>query len=297
MAPFKMMFQYVFQIRREYPISDGKALQFIYASKQSRTKGGLLATTGTTNIYRSQQFKNTMKDIHSQCCSPEEVIFCPEYDQSVYCHLLCGLIYSSEVQIISSAFAFSIVHALQTFELVWKELCNDIREGILSSRITVPSVRAAVSKILTPNPYLADTIHEKCMSLRNWYNMIPELWPNTKYVYGIMTGSMEPYVKKLQKYAGNLPLLSAYYGASEGWVGANVNPRSKLESVAYAVFPNIGYFEFLPIRENLDEHESKNNDSSHTELVPVGLTEVEVGNRYEVIITNFAGKNIVIISI
>ncbi|ONK68788.1 uncharacterized protein A4U43_C05F16000 [Asparagus officinalis] len=59
--------------------------------------------------------------------------------------------------------------------------------------------------------------------------MIPELWPNAKYVYGIMTGSMDPYARKLQRYAGSLPVLSAYYGASEGWIHANVNPRSKLE--------------------------------------------------------------------
>ncbi|XP_020272199.1 jasmonic acid-amido synthetase JAR1-like [Asparagus officinalis] len=277
-------------INREYPVNDGKALQFIYASKQSITKGGLIATTGTTNIYRSRQFKNTMQDIHSQCCSPDEVIFCVDYNQSVYCHLLCGLIYSQEVQIISSAFAFSIVHALRTFEQVWEEICADIREGILSNKITIPSLREAVSKILTPNRNLADTIYRKCMSLSNWCNMIPELWPNAKYVYGIMTGSMEPYARKLQRYAGSLPVLSAYYGASEGWIGANVNPRLKLESVAYAVFPNISYFEFLPRRENRNEQELDNVDSKfHRELDPVGLTEVEIGCLYEVIITNFAG--------
>ncbi|ONK79052.1 uncharacterized protein A4U43_C01F2410 [Asparagus officinalis] len=69
-----------------------------------------------------------------------------------------------------------------------------------------------------------------------------------------------------------------------------VNPRSKLESVAYAVFPNISYFEFLPLRENHNEQELDNVDSKfHRELDPVGLTEVEVGCLYEVIITNFAG--------
>lgn len=256
------------------------------------TEGGVLAATGTTNIYRSQQFKKTMKEIHSQCCSPDEVIFCPDYDQTVYCHLLCGLIHTHEVQIVSSTFAFSIVHALQTFEHVWKELCADIREGILSSRITIPAVRGAVSEILTPNPYLADTIYMKCTSLCNWDGLIPELWPNAKYVYGIMTGSMEPYMKKLHHYAGNLPLLSAYYGASEGWIGANVNPRTKLESVAYAVFPNVSYFEFLPLGKKPEERELDDVDSiiHYTELEPVGLTEVQVGNMYEVIMTTFSGK-------
>nr|XP_009395758.1 PREDICTED: jasmonic acid-amido synthetase JAR1-like isoform X2 [Musa acuminata subsp. malaccensis]XP_009395759.1 PREDICTED: jasmonic acid-amido synthetase JAR1-like isoform X2 [Musa acuminata subsp. malaccensis]XP_009395760.1 PREDICTED: jasmonic acid-amido synthetase JAR1-like isoform X2 [Musa acuminata subsp. malaccensis]XP_018680736.1 PREDICTED: jasmonic acid-amido synthetase JAR1-like isoform X2 [Musa acuminata subsp. malaccensis] len=275
---------------REYPIGDGKALQFIYSSRQVKTKGGLIATTATTNVYRSEQFKRTMKDIQSQCTSPDEVIFGPDFRQSLYCHLLCGLIYSNEVQIISSTFAHSIVHAFRTLEQVWEELCMDIREGVLSSRITVPSIRSAVSKLLIPNPSLADSIYNKCVRLSNWYGVIPELWPNAKYVYGIMTGSMEPYLKKLRHYTGSLPLMSADYGSSEGWIGANVNPSLIPELATFAVLPNIGYFEFIPL-EKPEEQELENIASTihYIESEPVGLTEVEVGKEYEIIVTNFAG--------
>ncbi|XP_020098477.1 jasmonic acid-amido synthetase JAR1-like isoform X1 [Ananas comosus] len=274
---------------REYPIGNGKALQFIYGSKQVMTKGGIVATTATTNLFRNDQFKNAMKDIQSQCCSPDEVIFGPDFHQSLYCHLLCGLILSNEVQFIFSTFAHSIVHAFRTFELVWEELCTDIREGVLSSRITSPSIRAAVSKILSPNPALADAIYNKCAGLSNWYGVIPELWPNAKYVYGIMTGSMEPYLKKLRHYAGNLPLMSADYGSSEGWIGANIDPKLAPEKVTFAVLPNIGYFEFIPL-EKPEGEEADNCASVHyVESEPVGLTEVEVGKEYEVVLTNFAG--------
>lgn len=276
---------------KEYPIGDGKALQFIYGSKQFETKGGLTVTTATTNIYRSEQFKNTMKDIHSQCCSPEEVIFGPDFNQSLYCHLLCGLIYSNEVQLISATFAHSIVNAFRTFELVWEELCTDIREGVLSNRITVPSIRAAVSKLLTPNPTLADSISTKCLGLSNWYGVIPKLWPNTKYVYGIMTGSMEPYLKKLRHYAGSLPLMSSDYGSSEGWIGANVNPRLPPELATFAVLPDIAYFEFIPLMGKPEKQELGKTASTiqYKELEPVGLTEVEVGKEYEIVVTNFSG--------
>ncbi|CAL9116268.1 unnamed protein product, partial [Musa textilis] len=260
---------------REYPIGNGKALQFIYSSKQAKTKGGLTATTATTNVYRSEQFKHTMEDIRSQCCSPDEVIFGPDCQQSLYCHLLCGLICSDEVQIVSSTFAHSLVHAFRTLEQVWEELCRDIREGVLSSRVTVPAVRAAVSKLLSPNPGLADSIHSKCSRLSDWCGVIPELWPNAKYVYGIMTGSMEPYLNKLRHYAGGLPLMSADYGSSEGWIGANVNPSLPPEQATFAVLPNIGYYEFIPLEK--------------PEARPVGLTEVEVGKQYEVVVTNFSG--------
>ncbi|OAY70989.1 putative indole-3-acetic acid-amido synthetase GH3.5 [Ananas comosus] len=273
---------------REFPIEPGKALQFIYSSKQFVTKGGLIATTATTNVYRSEQFKSTMKDIQSQSCSPFEVIFGPDFHQSLYCHLLCGLIYSDEVRFVSSTFAHSIVHAFRTFEEIWEELCNDIREGVLSSRITIPSIREAVSSLLSPNPTLADSIYEKCVSLSNWYGVIPELWPNARYVYGIMTGSMEPYLKKLRHYAGNLPLVSAEYGASEGWIGTSVDPKLPPESTTFAVLPDIGYFEFIPLKPKVEARELETSDS-HAELEPVGLTEVQVGKEYEIVVTNFAG--------
>ena len=236
-------------------------------------------------------FKKGMKAIQSISCSPDEVIFGSDFHQSLYCHLLCGLIFRDEVQFISSTFAHSILYAFRTFEQVWEELCNDIRTGVLSSRINVLSTRTAMSKLLKPNPELADLIYKKCSSLSNWYGLIPELLPNAKYIYGIMTGSMEPYLKKLRHYAGGLPLLSADYGASEGWIGANVNPKLPPELATYAVLPNIGYFEFIPLGENIEDQDHNNMESSflRMEPKPVGLTEVKIGEEYEVIVTNFAG--------
>ncbi|KAJ8900676.1 hypothetical protein K2173_025453 [Erythroxylum novogranatense] len=265
---------------REFPLGSGKALQFIYGSKHGKTKGGLAAGTATTNVYRNARFKNAMKALQSQCCSPDEVIFGPDFYQSLYCHLLCGLIFHHEIQVVFSTFAHSIVLAFRTFEEVWEELCSDIRDGELSSRITAPSLRTAMSKLLKPNAELADLIYKRCSGLSNWYGLIPELFPNVKYVYGIMTGSMEPYLKKLRHYAGELPLLSADYGSSEGWIGANINPRLPPESATFAVLPNIGYFEFIPLRGNVE---------SNMEPEPLGLTEVEVGEEYEIILTNVGG--------
>ncbi|KAL3615699.1 Jasmonoyl--L-amino acid synthetase jar4 [Castilleja foliolosa] len=264
---------------REYPIENGKALQFIYGSKEFKTKGGLSAGTATTNVYRDVEFKKTMKAMQTPCCSPDEVIFGDNFHQSLYCHLLCGLIFRDDIQVVSSTFAHSIVQAFRAFEHVWPELVFDIREGALSSRITSKPIRSAMARVLTkPDHELADLIRDKCLGLSNWYGLIPEMFPNTKYVYGIMTGSMEHYCNKLRHYAGGLPLVSADYGSSEGWIGANVNPLLPPEMVTYVVLPNIAYFEFMPLRDGVEVSGE-----------PVGLTEVEVGEEYEVIVTNFAG--------
>lgn len=279
---------------REFPIENGKALSFIFGSKQFTTKGGLVAGTATTNVYRSAQFKKTMQLMQTPSCSPDEVIFGPDFHQSLYCHLLCGLIFREEIQLISSTFAHSIVHSFRTFEVVWEELCSDIRTGVLSARITVPSLRTAMSRVLTRNPELADKIKNKCMGLTDWNGLIPEMFPNCKYIYAIMTGSMEPYLKKLRVYAGRVRLLGADYGSSEGWIGANVNPHLPPEMTTYTVLPNIGYFEFLPLRDvelaGQDEREPKPEFLfNQVEPKPVGLTDVQVGEEYEVVVTNFAG--------
>ncbi|KAG8653474.1 jasmonoyl--L-amino acid synthetase JAR4 [Manihot esculenta] len=266
---------------REFPIGNGKALQFNFSSKQSKTKGGLAAGTATTNLFRSSRYKNAVQTMQLKCCSPDEVTFGSDFHQSLYCHLLCGLIFREEIQFVSSSFAHSIVLAFRTFEQVWEELCDNIQDGVLSSRVTDPSMRDAISEVLKPNFELAELIRKKCLGLSNWYGLIPELFPNVKYVYGIMTGSMEPYVKKLRHYSGEIPLLSGDYGASEGWIAANVNPKLPPELVTFAVLPNIGYFEFIPLGDSVD--------NIYTEPKPVGLTEVKIGEEYEIIVTNFAG--------
>lgn len=278
---------------RAFPVEDGKALQFIYGSRQFTTKGGLTATTATTNVYRSEEFMPTMRAIQSQVCSPEAVIFGADFAQSLYCHLLCGLLYADEVRIVSATFAHSIVLAFQTFERVWEELCADIRAGALSpARVAAPAVRWAVEALLAgPDPARADEVARRCAGLSNWYGVIPALFPNARYVHGIMTGTMEHYVKKLRHYAGGLPLVAAEYGASEGWVGANVEPETPPESATFTVLPNIAYFEFIPLKAATGHGGGTAGDTCYAEAEPepVGLTEVTVGEHYEVVVTTFAG--------
>jgi hypothetical protein len=86
-------------------------------------------------------------------------------------------------------------------------------------------MRESVSKLLKPDLDLADAIYEKCKNIGNWHGVIPLLWPNAKYIISIMTGTMEPYLRKLRHYAGNLPLLTSEYVAIEGFA-ANIDPLS-----------------------------------------------------------------------
>ncbi|XP_043689190.1 indole-3-acetic acid-amido synthetase GH3.10 [Telopea speciosissima] len=275
---------------RVYPIMEGgRILEFIYSSKQFQTKGGLKVGTATTHYYASEEFKIKQMKTKSFTCSPKEVISGGDYKQSTYCHLLLGLIYSDQVEFITSTFAFGIVQAFISFEDLWREICKDIREGTLSSRITIERIRKAVLDILSPNPSLAIKIEEKCKELEmaNWSSLIPELWPNAKYVYSIMTGSMQPYLRKLRHYSGDLPLVSADYGSTESWIGVNVDPSSPPENVTFAVIPTFSYFEFIPLYRQNQDFTSAIDD--FIEADPVPLSQVKVGQEYEVALTTFTG--------
>ncbi|XP_028761584.1 indole-3-acetic acid-amido synthetase GH3.10-like [Neltuma alba] len=275
---------------RVYPIREGgRILEFIYSSNQFLTKGGLRVGTATTHYYASEEFKIKQEKTKSFTCSPDEVISGGDYEQSTYCHLLLGLYFSDQVEFITSAFVYSIVQAFRSFEDLWRDICNDIKEGSLSSEIKVPKMRKAVLNLISPNPSLALKLEAACLELEevNWFGLIPKLWPNVKYVYSIMTGSMQPYLKKLRHYANKLPLVSADYGSTESWIGVNVDPSLPPENVTYAVVPTFSYFEFIPLHRQKQGCTSVADD--FMEDLPIPLSQVKVGQEYELVLTTFTG--------
>lgn len=275
---------------RIYPIREGgRILEFIYSSKQFKTKGGLTAGTATTHYYESDEFKIKQEKTKSFTCSPKDVISSGDYKQSTYCHLLLGLFFSDQVEFITSTFAYGIVQAFRAFEEQWKDICNDIREGNLSPRISLQKMRKAVLDIISPNPCLASRIESVCEELENldWFGLVPMLWPNAKYVYSILTGSMQPYLKKLRHYAGHLPLVSADYGSTESWIGVNVDPSLPPENVTFAVIPTFSYFEFIPLYRQNKDCSSAIDDFIEDE--PVRLSQVKIGQEYEIVVTTFTG--------
>ncbi|KAI5059095.1 hypothetical protein GOP47_0025414 [Adiantum capillus-veneris] len=268
-----------------FPTSPGGMfLELVFSGKLSTTNGGLSLGTATTHLFRSKEFKQKQKFASVRACSPDEVVWHPDNWQAMYCHLLCALLHRDELEFITATFAYTIVKAFHTFEVEWPNLCDDIRQGELTSWITDLDLRAAMSKLMPrPDPELADGIASKCSTLEGWAGVIPHIWPNCKYIYSIMTGSMEPYLDRLHHYAGALPLVSADYGSTESWIGVNANPKAEPRDVTFTVVPSFAYFEFIPMpsRGMIDDFQQ--------EADPVKLTEVEVGCEYEVILTTYGG--------
>ncbi|KAL6196411.1 hypothetical protein ACLB2K_032026 [Fragaria x ananassa] len=273
-------------------LETGKGMYFLFVKSEAKTPGGLMARPVLTSYYKSSHFQQRPYDPYTNYTSPNETILCPDSYQSMYSQLLCGLCQNKEVLRVGAVFASGFIRAIRFLEKHWSILCKDIESGTLNSQITDPSVRESVSKILKPDPKLAGFIATEC-GKKSWQGIITRLWPNTKYVDVIVTGTMSQYIPILDYYSNGLPLVCTMYASSECYFGVNLNPMCKPSEVSYTLIPTMCYFEFLPVnRNNGVNSDSVSVPESLTEkeqLQLVDLVDVKLGQEYELVVTTYAG--------
>ncbi|MBA0742054.1 hypothetical protein Gogos_015156 [Gossypium gossypioides] len=264
-------------------LDKGKGLYFLFIKAETKTPGGLLARPVLTSYYKSDHFKSRPYDPFNVYTSPNETILCPDSIQSMYAQMLCGLIMREEVLRVGAVFASGLLKAIRFLQVNWKQFAHDIETGTLNPKVTDPSVRECMSKILKPNPELAAFITKEC-SEENWECIITRIWPNTKYLDVIVTGAMAQYIPTLEYFSGGLPMACTMYASSECYFGLNLKPMCKPSEVSYTIMPNMAYFEFLP-------HDDSSAQDSSRDSPPrlVDLADLEVGKEYELIVTTYAG--------
>ncbi|PWA50570.1 auxin-responsive GH3 family protein [Artemisia annua] len=272
-------------------LDKGKGMYFLFIKSESKTPGGLVARPVLTSYYKSSHFQQRPYDPYTNYTSPNETILCPDSYQSMYSQMLCGLCLHNEVLRVGAVFASGFIRAIRFLEKNWTTLCHDIRTGTLNPIITDPSVREAVMRVLKPDPKLSELIEYEC-SKKSWQGIITSLWPNTKYIDVIVTGTMSQYIPTLDYYGNGLPLVCTMYASSECYFGLNLNPLCKPSEVSYTLIPTMAYFEFLPVHRNNGVTNSISkpkslSDKEQQELVD--LADVKLGHEYELVVTTYAG--------
>ncbi|KZV55968.1 hypothetical protein F511_21587 [Dorcoceras hygrometricum] len=275
-------------------LDKGKGMYFLFIKCETKTPSGLLARPVLTSYYKSSHFKDRPYDPYTNYTSPNETILCQDSYQSMYSQMLCGLIQNREVLRVGAVFASGFIRAIRFLEKHYTLLCNDIRTGTLNSIITDPSVREAVLRTLKPDPKLAGFIESEC-GKESWQGIIPKLWPNTKYIDVIVTGTMSQYIPTLDYYSNGLPLVCTMYASSECYFGVNLNPLCKPSDVSYTLIPTMAYFEFLPVYRNNCPDNGPNSIAMQASLDEkeqqelVDLVDVKLGQEYELVVTTYAG--------
>ncbi|KAL6642207.1 hypothetical protein ACP70R_020388 [Stipagrostis hirtigluma subsp. patula] len=262
-------------------VDKGKGLYFDCVKSEMKTQGGLPARFVLTSLFKSDQFKNRPYD---NLTSPMAAMLCQDTFQSMYAHMVSGLCQRHDVLRMGALFASGLVRAIGFLQRNWEQLAADIEAGVLNAGVTDPAVREAVAGIMQrPNPELAQFIRGEC-SNGDWAGIITRIWPNTKVLVTVVTGSMAQYVPTLNYYSGGLPVASTNYGSSECSFGINLRPFCDPSEVSYTIMPNIAYFEFLPV-------EATAAAASQQRRRLVDLAGVEAGREYEVVVTTYSGLN------
>ncbi|CAJ1906667.1 unnamed protein product [Sphenostylis stenocarpa] len=265
-------------LRRVFPPRPevNKILWFLYADNITTTKCGLKVMAAST--YPLQSGNATPQQL-ATFSSPLEVILGSHVEHQMYCHLLCGLRNLDVIDGISTPYAIGLIKAFGLLESKWGQLCDDLDHGFPCNEISEGAMREAVTKTLGgPQPELANRIRLICEG-NNWGGIVYRLWPNTRYIKCVTTGSMKQYYQKLKHYAGEVPIVGGDYFASECCLGLNLDIMQPPETTRFVILPTFAYFEFLPFNMNED------NVSKET----VDLCSVEVGKMYEVIVTTYRG--------
>ena len=207
--------------------------------------------------------------------SPMEVMY-PKTREPMdmhYMKLRYALMYD-DVTYLGTVFITMLEAMFFYLENNWEMICDDIEKGIINDSITCPAdVRAKLQKKLKPMPERAEQLRKEFRKGFDNEPIVPRIWPQIGWLYGMGTGSLSLYEKKLRRYMGpDVPFHYLGYAASEGLMAV----PTELNSYEYVILPQNGFFEFLPLDAPEDSR-------------PLTISQLEVGKEYEIIVTNMSG--------
>ncbi len=134
-------------------------------------------------------------------------------------------------------------------------------------------MREKLQKRIKPNPKRAEELRAEFRKGFDESPIVPRIWPNVSWMYGMGTGALAFYEKKLKRYLGNdMPIHYLGYAATEAMMAVPI----ELNSFEYVMLPQNGFYEFRPI-------DSDDYDNLLT------IKDLEVGKEYEIILTNTSG--------
>ncbi|MBQ8574436.1 MAG: GH3 auxin-responsive promoter family protein [Clostridia bacterium] len=246
-------------------------------------KGLLTAEVGCTELENGKTFSclssipllNLKPLVPLFATSPKELQYTSD-DTKMNSHYL-KLRFSlprKEVSYIGTIFITTLESMFFYMEENWEMLCDDIEKGIINESIECPpEMRAKLEKRLKPNPERAEELRKEFRKGFDNEPIVPRIWPNISWMYGMGTGAIAIYQRKLERYMGpNIPAHYLGYVASEALMAVPI----ELDSYEYVMLPQNGFYEFRPV-------DSDDYDNLLT------IKDLEVGKEYEVILTNMSG--------
>ena len=230
---------------------------------------------GTISCLSSIPLLNVSPIVEAFTTSPREVLFPePGVDMDMHYMKLRFALPSKKVSYLGTIFITTLESMFFYMEENWEMLCDDIEKGIINDKVNVPEhIREKYNKKLKPNPKRAEELRREFRKGFDESPIIPRIWPNVGWMYGMGTGSLSFYQKKLRRYLGeDIPMHYLGYTATEAFMAVPL----EFNSYEYVILPQNGFYEFRPI-------DQEDYDNLLT------IKDLEVGKEYEIILTNMSG--------
>ena len=230
---------------------------------------------GTVSCLSSIPLLNLRPLVPFFATSPKEVLFPdPEADMDMHYLKLRFSLINKKTSYLGTIFITTLESMFFYMEENWEMLCDDIEKGIINDSIKMPEdVRRKLSKRLKPMPKRADELRKEFRKGFDESPVIPRIWPKVEWLYGMGTGALSLYARKLRRYIGeDMPIHYLGYTATEAFMAVPI----ELDSFEYVILPQNGFYEFRPI-------DSPDYDNLLT------INQLEEGKEYELILTNMSG--------
>ncbi len=207
---------------------------------------------------------------------PEDIVFPPRpgIELDVHYVKLRFALPDRNISYLGTIFITTLESMFFYLEENWDLLCDDIENGTINPSIKMPAdIRTKLEKKLKPDPKRAEELRAEFRKGFDVSPIIPRIWKKCEWLYGMGTGALSLYSKKLRRYIGEeMPIHYLGYAATEALMAVPI----ELDSFEYVLLPQNAFFEFLPV----DAPEGTR---------PLTISELEIGQEYEVILTNTSG--------
>jgi hypothetical protein len=175
--------------------------------------------------------------------------------------------------LIGATFPVLMLQLCEYLDKFRDRLLDDLETGTLPTDLDIPTdLRTTLQRQLRPQPERAAALRD---ILHHTGTLTPrQIWPNLAFLITAKGGTSNFYFQRFADYFGDLPIFGGTYASAEATFGVHWHFDS--EGTILAI--DNGFFEFIP------------RDQWQAETPKTLLaTEVQVGEFYRVLVTNYAG--------
>ena len=231
------------------------------------TQGGIPYGSGSAGVLKMGKW------VYQQLfANPYETL---QISDSLARHYLCLLftIQTTETGGMAANFPMLILRTCQYLEQYSDDLIQNLKTGTIPTWLNLEThLRNQLEKQLTPHPQRAQELQT---ILSSQGHLTPKkVWKNFSYIATARGGTSDFYLQRFPYYLDDTPVFGAAYTSAEATY--SIYPDFNTDGSVLAV--GTGFFEFIP-----------ETDTKTTYPNTILATEVEVGKRYRILVTNYNG--------